>query len=275
MKIKILLAALIFSMIAACKHEDGKFAVAEAEVAADASEGAQGMMMSLPQKSKPNPTEQKIIRQAHLRFKTDDLNATYKTIYDATRKYGAVVHNDVEGKSEESAYRNITVRIPGTSFDAFIADISKGVDYFDRKEISAEDVTAQYIDLEARLKAKKTLEARYLELLKKAGKISEILEIEKQLSSIREEIESQEGQLRYMQNRISLSTINIEIYKPAALGGGVTVSYGQKMWTAIKSGFNGISAFFLGVLYIWPFILILAVLFFILRRKFKKNTITP
>ncbi len=277
MKKTILLAALILTIIFGCKKsEETSLNMATTEVTEADAAGTQSFAPS--GNSKQNaavPAEQKIIRQANIRFKSDDLNSSYERIFAASKKYSGVVHNDVEGKDPDSMYRNITVRIPGNSFDAFISDISKGVEYFDRKEISAEDVTAQFIDLEARLKAKKTLEARYLDLLRKASKISEILEIERQLSSIREEIEAQEGQLRYMQNRISLSTINIEIYKPLALGGGTSVSYAQKMWTAIKSGFNGILAFFIGVLYIWPFILILAGLFFILRRRFRKNTITP
>ena len=125
----------------------------------------------------------------------------------------------------------------------FLKDISKGVAYFDNKEISSQDVTAEYIDIDARLKAKKVLENRYLELLKKANKVSEILEIEQQLSAIREEIEAKEGQLNYLQNRVSFSTITIEFYKSVANESGITVSYGMKIWTAIKSGFNSISSF--------------------------------
>ena len=167
----------------------------------------------------------------------------------------------------------MSIRIPSTHFDAFIADVGKGVGYFDRKEISARDVTEEYIDTEARLKAKKALETRYLELLKKANKVSEMLEIETQLATIREEIEAKEGSLRYMQHRISMSAVNIEIYKNTPVETGATVSYGDKMWNAIKSGFFGISTFFIGLLYLWPFIIILVVLFFVIRRRFRRKNI--
>ena len=108
-------------------------------------------------------------------------------------------------------------------------------------------------------------------MLQKASKVSEILEIEKQLAAVREEIESMEGRLKYLQNQVSMSTLSIEIYTKTALDSGVTVSYGSKMWNAIKSGFNGISAFFIGLLYIWPLILILVALFFIIRKRLKKK----
>ena len=119
----------------------------------------------------------------------------------------------------------------------------------------------------------KKLENRYLELLSKATKVSEILEIEKELSVIREEIEAKEGQLKYLQNRVSLSTVTIEFYKKVADADNATVSYGTKMWNAVKSGWNGISSFFIGLLHIWPFILILVAVIFIIRKKFKKKNV--
>lgn len=122
------------------------------------------------------------------------------------------------------------------------------------------------------MNAKKNLEKRYLELLSKANKVSEILEIEKQLATIREEVEAKEGQLRYLKSQISMSTINIEMFTNNASESGATVSYGMKIWNAIKSGFNGLSSFTLGLITIWPFILIFVLLFIFIKRKFKKKT---
>lgn len=214
---------------------------------------------------------QKIIKNATLRFESEDLSATAENIYKAVKKYKAQLQNDSEGKNDYSLTRTMTVRIPSQYFEAFLTDIGKGVKYFDTKEISSEDVTEQYVDTEARIKAKKVLEQRYLELIGKAKKVSEILEIEKELSAIREEIEAKEGQLRYMQSRVALSTVSIELYKATAEKPDATVSYGSKMWNAVKSGFNGLSSFFIGLLYIWPFILIFVIAFFIIRKKLKKK----
>lgn len=152
-----------------------------------------------------------------------------------------------------------------------MASIGNGVSYFDEKEIYSEDVTSEYIDTEARIKTKKILETRYLELLKKASKVSEILEIEKELSTIREEIESKEGQLKYMQNQVSMSSVYVEFYKLSPSESGVTKSFGSKMGNAIEQGFLGLSSFFLWLLEVWPFIIILVVLFLLIRRRFKRK----
>ena len=218
------------------------------------------------------PVEQKIIKNGNIKFETNDLGETYKQMIAAVKKHKAIIQNDTEGKEYGSIFRRIMVRVPSKNFDLFLTDISKGVSYFDNKEISSQDVTEEYIDTDARLKAKKILEARYLELLKKANKVSEMLEIEAQLSSIREEIEAKEGQLRYMQSRVSMSTINIEFYKTVAIEEGITVSYGSKIWNAITSGFNTISSFFIGLLSIWPFLIILAAAVYFIRKRFKKKT---
>lgn len=225
-----------------------------------------------PDKEDQKNIEQKIIKTGNIRFETNDLGETYSQIITAVKKHRAIVQNDTEGKDYGSVFRKIIVRVPSKNFDLFLSDISKGVAYFDNKEISSQDVTEEYIDIDARLKAKKVLEARYLELLKKANKVSEMLEIEKQLSAIREEIEAKEGQLRYMQSQISMSTITIEFYKTVANEGGATISYGSKIWNAIKSGFNGLSSFFIGLLSIWPFVIILAAGFYFIRKRFKKKT---
>lgn len=273
-KIFLVVAILIFSI--SCKNEHSEdVAVAEsldvkmmnleaAPVAASETSGSGGSETII---------EPKIIKNANLRFETSDLNQSYADIQKALVKYKATIQNDVTGKNSNSVYRDLTIRVPNTAFDAFITDIGKGVSHFDRKEISSEDVTEEYIDIESRINTKKTLEKRYLDLLNKATKVSEILEIEKGLATVREEIESIEGRLKYLQSRIAMSTITIDMYTQNASESGATVSYGSKMWNSFKEGFFGISTFFLDLLQVWPFILIFVLLLVYIRKRLKKKSV--
>ena len=215
--------------------------------------------------------EQKIIKNADLQFETDDLEGTANRIKEIVTKYNAQVQQDSESKEYSSLRHTILVWVPAKNFDAFIGDIGKGVSYFDRKEISSQDVTEEFIDVEARVKTRKTLEARYIELLKKASKMSEMLEIEQKLSEIREEIESQEGRLKYLQNRVALSTVRIEFYKNIEMKEGATVSYGTKIGNAFKGGFNSLSSFFIGIINFWPFILIFVIAFILIRKRIRRK----
>lgn len=265
MKLKVILIIILCSLIS-CK---------KANEALD----SQVQNIVLPAKTETNESKskvsgklnQKIIKEGNLRFETSDLDRTYNQIITNTKKANGTVQNDTEGKDYGTVYRKLIVRIPSQNFDVFIQNISKGVAYFDNKEITAEDVTAQYIDINARLKAKKSLENRYIELLKKAVKVSEMLEIEKQLSAIREDVEATQGKLNYLQNRISESTITIEFYKTVATDNGVTISYGSKIWNAIASGFNAFSSFFIFLVSIWPFIIILTGIIYFIRKKIKQK----
>ena len=244
-----------------------------AEASADYSSSDQKSMAAAAPSKSETVVETKIIKNADLRFESADLEKTYKAIAINIKKTNAIVQSDSESKTDGGMFRNLTIRIPSKNFEMFIADLSKGVAYFDRKEISSKDVTAEYIDTDARIASKKKLEIRYLELLKKANKVTEMLEIETQLSTIREEIEAKEGQLKYLQSQVSMSTINIEFYKNMATESGVQVSFLSKFWNAIVSGFNSIGVFILNILEMWPIILIIiGVIVFIRKlRKAKRN----
>jgi len=277
MKYKFLLALLFFTLFSNCKKSEDKLLIDENISTFEADLKVDQVKFVKPVVAKAEEIteniEQKIIKEGNLRFETNDLAATYSQIQNAVKSQNATIQNDTEGKDYGSVFRKLIIRVPSKNFDLFLKEITKGVTYFDNKEISSQDVTAEFIDIEARLKAKKNLENRYLELLKKANKVSEMLEIEGQLSAVREEIEAKEGQLNYMQNRVSFSTITVEFYKPVAGESGATVSYGMKIWNAIVSGFNSISSWFINLLSIWPFIIIVITIVFFVRKKIKSKKI--
>jgi len=272
----ILVSAFLFSCKEYAKDEEMMMSSTEA------TEEVSNAMVSTPISSDQNailnnsspieePIGQKIIKDATLKFETSDLEKTREQIQKAIFENKANIQQENEGKEGYSFYKRITIRVPNQNFEKLIASIGNGVSYFDEKIISSQDVTAQFIDTEARLKTKRTLETRYLELLKKAGKVSEMLEIEKKLSEIREEIESKEGQLKYMQRQVAMSSVYVEFYKTNPSESGVTKSFGSKMGNALETGFLGLSSLFLWFLEVWPFIIILVALFFLIRRRFKRK----
>jgi hypothetical protein len=219
----------------------------------------------------PDLQEQKIMKSAKLVFQSTDLAETHKTILQFANKFKGFVQNDNSGKSYNRLYTNMVIRIPTQNFEPFINGISEGVSFFDQNEVKRQDVSEEFVDLEARLKAKRELEKRYLELLKEAKNVKEMLEIERELSHIREEIEAKQGRLNFLQNRVSMSTISLEFYTLTAET-GISQSYGQKMVNSLKGGWDGVSVFLLGLLYLWPlFILIFIGVFVIRKRVIRKN----
>ncbi|MBP8065938.1 MAG: DUF4349 domain-containing protein, partial [Flavobacterium sp.] len=75
----------------------------------------------------------------------------------------------------------------------------------------------------------------------------------------------------YLQSQVAMSTVHLEMYTNNASESGATVSYFGKMWNALKEGFNNIATFFIGLLNVWPFILIFVMVIGFIRRRFKKK----
>lgn len=196
--------------------------------------------------------ERKLIKEGRVEFESDDLNSTRKAIFEAVNKHSGYVSSDQEFKSPGRQSNTIIVRVPADEFDNFLSDATQGVDKFDSKAINVKDVTEEFLNVQARLKTKKELEERYIELLKQAKDVIEILEIEKQIGQLRSEIESIEGRLKYLQDRVAFSTLTMTFYETIP---DVT-EFSQKFKNGFKNGWDNLIWFFVALINIWPFILI-------------------
>jgi hypothetical protein len=208
-----------------------------------------------------------LIRNGRLEFETDDLARTADNIQTAIQTHKGYVGSEQSHNYGTRQSTTLNVRIPAASFETFIQDISKGVERFDTKDISARDVTEEFLDVEARLKNKKELELRYQEILKQAKNVKEILEIERELNTLRSDIESMEGRLKYLQNQVSLSSIQITYYKELTK----KTAFGQKFAQGFRSGWTNLIWFLVGLVNIWPFLLLLGLGVFGLRRYLRNK----
>ena len=210
--------------------------------------------------------QKKFIKNGRLRFETDDLIKTKSFLTDLIKETKGYISADNQSQSGSRNYNFLTVRIPTKNFDSFMNKLSGEVEKFEMKDITVEDVTERFYDLQTRLKTKKELEKKYLQILQKAKTVKEILEVEREINKLREDIESTEGRFKYLSKQVSFSTLTIQFYKQV----GSEPNFSSKIIDSLKDGINYISSFFLGVLSIWPFILILGIvaLFF---KRLKKN----
>jgi hypothetical protein len=106
-----------------------------------------------------------------------------------------------------------TIRVPVPRFDQFVEEAGK-LGVAQSRDISSEDITEEFVDLTARLKNKQQLEARLLELVaKRRDEIKDLLALEAELSRVREEIERMQGRLRYLTDRVALTTVELAAYE--------------------------------------------------------------
>ena len=218
-----------------------------------------------------SPVAQKIIKTGNFTFETASVQQTFLSIKQSVEKNKGFVQNDETQKQYDRISRTLVIRIPTKEFQPLVDSISKDVKVFDEQKIELQDVTEEFVDLESRMKAKKELENRYIQILNKANSIKDILEIEAQLSKIREEIEAQEGRLKYLQNKVSLSTLHITFYEMVSVKNAPSQSYFPRLWNAFKSGFYGIGEFIIGIFTLWPLIIIGGLAAYFIRKRIKNK----
>lgn len=106
---------------------------------------------------------------------------------------------------------SITARIPQKNFQSFMKKVETGEGKLMESSVSGEDVTEEFVDLEARLKSKKVVEKRLLSFMEQADKTEDLLDISDNLADVQEEIEQITGRMNYLKNKADLATITIEI----------------------------------------------------------------
>jgi len=220
------------------------------------------------QNQPPVIQDRKIIKTGTIEFQTQNLSDVRQKIDNAIKRYNGYIANEQESSYNNRIQQHVVIRVPADNFDSLIKDISKGVKKFDEKRIDAQDITEEFLDITARLKIKKETEQRYRQLLARANTVKDILAIEKQIGELRADIESIEGRLKYLENQVSYSTLTVIFYEIISS----PIGFGQKFKLGLLNGWNNFIWFLVGIVNIWPFILLVigglfSIRFYRKRRK--------
>jgi hypothetical protein len=220
----------------------------------------------------------KVIKTGDIEFQSKDIEKDYQSINKILSGTKAYIENESQSKTTDRVYYNLTIRVPADQYDTLFSKMSGIAFRLDRKSSNIQDVTERYYDLKTRIKNKKVLESRYIELLQQANEISEILEIEQKLNEVRTEIESLEGQFRYLSKQVSFSTINLSFYEelPYSVETRQRKGFGQQLSDALSWGWQGFLVFIVGLISVWPFLLLAIGSIFGIRwfRNYKKEKVS-
>ncbi|MEL6811512.1 MAG: DUF4349 domain-containing protein [Bacteroidota bacterium] len=220
------------------------------------------------------PKDLKIIKSAEARYKVENVKEATRKIKGVAQKYNAYISDLRFNNNLYKLENRFTVKVPQQHFDALMDSIAGVVSFVEYENITTKDVTEEYIDLESRLKTKLEVKARYEEVLRKNAKtVKDILATEEKLRVIQEEIESAQGRLKYLTNKVAFSTIVIDLYETVEYTpepSSYEKSFGDKSKNGFSFGWNMIESGILFLIHIWPLLLFGTLLFFFLRRKMKK-----
>jgi len=190
--------------------------------------------------------DRKIIRDASLAIETDSPTDGLRRITSIAEANGGFIvtsdfkQNDGGVQAKPSQTVTVVARVPATRFDSALDQIHLVGNRVISEKVSGQDVSEEYLDLEARLRTKKALETQFLDIMKKAYKVVDALEVQGQLGEVRTEIERLEGRRRFLENQAALSTITTTLQMPqpiiaaSATGFGTTIkrTFGDAVDTA-------------------------------------------
>ncbi|MCE9628841.1 MAG: DUF4349 domain-containing protein [Candidatus Vogelbacteria bacterium] len=154
---------------------------------------------------------QKIINGSLSLF-VDNVESTIdniKTIADTSN--GFTSQSSIYESDNHTIVGSITVRIPVDQFDVTVMEIKELAVKIERESTGSDDVTDQVFDTDTRIKNLEALETQYRDILKKATKIEDILQVTNQLNIVRQQIESLETQLKYLSQSTDMATISVDL----------------------------------------------------------------
>ena len=223
------------------------------------------------------PIERKIIRNADLRLESetpDDVQQKITAIAEAKDGYVVTTQKRSSPRTGKGETVNITLRVPSEKFEEALNEIRKTGSRVVSENITGEDITDKFVDMQARLKAEKALEQQILEIMKRANTVQEALNVQRQLANVRGKIEQMEGKLRQWEKLASLSTIKVTIQTPTAIT-GKSEGFFYRLQDSISTGLDGAMNFILVLITILiailPFLLLIVLPIFLVLRYFWKR----
>lgn len=226
--------------------------------------------VAAPRQATPSADEmvKKVIKTGSIRFQSADIQEDYERVTKIIRSYDAYVEDENQYNNEQEVEYSLVIRVASEVFDSLYQEVAGLGEKLDHRSVQARDVTEQYYDLQSRIRNKKALEVSYLELLSKANKVADILEIERSLNEVRTEIEQLEGQFQYLSRQVSYSTINLSFYERLPYTHSVVhrTGFAARISNALYNGWYGFLSFLVWVFSLWPFILLAPLVIYGFRK---------
>ena len=222
------------------------------------------------------PTDRsKMIYRADIELETTEFDAAMEALTDLVSKSsGYYEAQDVSGYDSGYRYARLVVRVPSDRFSDFCHQVGN-VCHTLRLSTTQENVSESYYDTESRLNTAKTKLARLQELLSQAENMEDIITIEGAISDTEQTIDYLSGTLRGYDSLVDYATVSIELEEVYRLSGTAEapLTLGRKLGNAFTAGLSSVGEFFEGVLvalvYAWFWLLLLAVVIFVIIRLFR------
>jgi len=187
---------------------------------------------------------------------------------------GFVSSSNVSETSGRIASGTLTIRVPAAKFQTAISRL-KALGKVTAEEQSGQDVSREFVDLEARLRTARAQEAFYLKLLDQSKTIADLVQVQLQLGNLQLQIEQLQGQIQFLKDQADFSTITARIYEPGSNKPGPVKGLGRAWRQAVDAAQAVLAGVIVAAGYVVPLALLAAIVVFgyrgILRARSKSN----
>jgi hypothetical protein len=258
------------------KQEDNKGIQQEQEMDRTPMDSTISQTGGQEQKKQPSPHidwDKKIIRTAQLSIEVKDYKTFSNSLNTLVKKFGGYIATEQEVKQDERIENRIRIKVPIVEFQELMNAINNSGEKITDRQISSEDVTTEVIDTKSRIEAKKEIRQRYLDFLKQAKSMQDILSIQSEINEVQEEIEMAAGRVEYLNHSSAYSTIELyyyQILKASAINDKPT--FINKISEAFRGGWEVLKDLLVVMVTVWPIWIISIAIFFFYKRR--KHTLT-
>lgn len=198
-------------------------------------------MMATPAPDNFSATEtadKKIIKNGYLSLRVANADRAAADISGVAKTNSGDVFSSDFSKNPQTGIKSgtITIKVPFANFEQTFAQVKKVASLVIQESVSSQDITLQYSDLQAQLKNKQAAEQQYLQILKQAQKVSDILEVTQALAQVRGEIDQLQGQINYLNSQTNMASITANLTEDQ----NITVSDTWRPWQVVKDAVNSL-----------------------------------
>ena len=220
---------------------------------------------------KTDTISKKIIKNGDMKIQVSDIKKTQNQVNEIIKKNKAYIQKEEFQNTDMDDNLTLIIRVPHKNFDALINSFSDGVGSVLSKNISSNDVTEEYTDVAIKLANKKIYLEKYRDMLKTAATTKDMLEIQENIRELEDEIDVAEGRLRFIDDRVNYSTLNLNLYKEKVRSSATSkIGFGSRFIDSLAEGWNSFVSFLLGMVSLWPLFLLIPIII-ILWKKWKSR----
>ena len=197
----------------------------------------------------PEASARKLVKNGSLSLRVDDVDAAAARLKVAVDSLGGYVASE-RGEDYGTERRYLTLRIPAPAFGATVARAVATAAEVLHREITVEDKTAEYVDVDARLTTQRVLAARLRELVTRTGEVKDLIEVERELARVTGEIERYEARLRTIDRDAAFATLEVSL--EGAREEVAAAGFGADVLDSLALGWAGVRGVLLLSVALWP-----------------------